>query len=197
MDKKKNSTKILIYEKIIKFSKKKNAWKYLSFISFIESIIFPIPTDVFLAPLILANRNKAFLFIFISIFFSVLGGIAGYIIGFYFWENFSHKILFMLPGFEENFLKFQMNFNKFGWLIVIVGGFTPLPYKIITISSGILGLDLILFIIFSIISRGARFTLVGYMFYKFGENIKFVIEKYINYISIILIILFLIYVSLF
>ena len=196
MDTKIINIKNLIYKKIINFSKAKNAWKYLSFISFIESIVFPIPTDVFLAPLILARKNKTFFYIFITIFFSVLGGIAGYLIGFYFWEHFSSKIIFLLPAFNENFLKFKVNFNEFGWFIVLIGGFTPIPYKIITISSGILGLDLILFIVCSIISRSARFIFVGYMFYKFGENIKLIIEKYINYISIILIILFFIYVIL-
>ena len=183
-----------IYNKIIFFSSKRTAWIYLSFISFIESIIFPVPTDVFLAPIVISQRSKTIFLIFVTVLFSVLGGILGYFLGLYLWDLVLPSINFMYPNFTEGFNSFEKNFLQYGWFLVIIGGFTPFPYKIITISSGILQLDLLMFIICSILSRGARFSLVGFMFYKFGENIKIVLEKYLNLISIILVTLFILYV---
>ena len=165
----------------------------LSVLSFLESIFFPIPVDVFLAPMIVLNKSRAIFLVTITIIFSVLGGILGYYIGFYFWDILSYKIINLHPNFEENFQFFTEKFDEFGWLIVIIGGFTPLPYKVITISSGILNLNIYLFILFSLISRGARFILVGYLFYKYGLSIKSTLEKNINIISILLILIFLIF----
>ena len=143
--------------------------------------------------MIVLNKSKAFFLVAITIIFSVLGGIIGYYIGFYFWDILSDKIVNLHPDFEENFKFFTEKFNYFGWFIVIIGGFTPLPYKIITISSGILNLNIYLFILFSLISRGARFILVGYLFYKYGLSIKSKLEKNINIISLLLILIFLIF----
>ena len=180
------------YENALLYLQKKSSWFMLSVLSFLESIIFPIPVDIFLAPMIVLNKSKAFFLVAITIIFSVLGGILGYYIGFYFWDILSDKIVNLHPDFEENFKFFTEKFNDFGWLIVIIGGFTPLPYKIITISSGILNLNIFLFILFSLISRGARFILVGYLFYKYGLTIKSKLEKNINIISLLLILIFLI-----
>ena len=183
-----------IYNKIIFFSSKRTAWIYLSFISFIESIIFPVPTDIFLAPIIISQRSKTIFLIFVTVLFSVLGGILGYFLGQYLWDLILPSINFIYPNFDEGFNSFEKNFLQYGWFLVIIGGFTPFPYKIITISSGILQLDLLMFIVCSILSRGARFSFVGFMFFKFGESIKNVLEKYLNLMSIILITLFILYV---
>ena len=183
-----------IYNKIIFFSSKRTAWIYLSFISFIESIIFPVPTDIFLAPIIISQRSKTIFLIFVTVLFSVLGGILGYFLGQYLWDLILPNINFIYPNFDEGFNSFEKNFLQYGWFLVIIGGFTPFPYKIITISSGILQLDLLMFIVCSILSRGARFSFVGFMFFKFGESIKNILEKYLNLMSIILITLFILYV---
>ncbi len=183
-----------IYNKIIFFSSKRTAWIYLSFISFIESIIFPVPTDIFLAPIIISQRSKTIFLIFVTVLFSVLGGILGYFLGQYLWDLILPSINFIYPNFDEDFNSFEKNFLQYGWFLVIIGGFTPFPYKIITISSGILQLDLLMFIVCSILSRGARFSFVGFMFFKFGESIKNILEKYLNLMSIILITLFILYV---
>ena len=183
-----------IYNKIIFFSSKRTAWIYLSFISFIESIIFPVPTDIFLAPIIISQRSKTIFLIFVTVLFSVLGGILGYFLGQYLWDLILPSINFIYPNFDEGFNSFEKNFLQYGWFLVIIGGFTPFPYKIITISSGILQLDLLMFIICSVLSRGARFSFVGFMFFKFGESIKNILEKYLNLMSIILITLFILYV---
>lgn len=165
----------------------------LSVISFIESIFFPIPVDIFLAPMIVINRSKTLFLISITIIFSVLGGILGYYIGFYLWDLVSPQLITFYPGFEINFQSFKEKFENFGWFIILIGGFTPLPYKIVTISSGILSLNVYLFILCSIISRGARFVFVGYLSYKYGLNIKSTLEKNINMISLFLIIICLIF----
>ena len=181
----------LLFNKILDFSGRKKSWIVLSFISFVESIFFPIPTDLFLAPMIIANRNKTIFLISITILFSVLGGIIGYIIGFYFWESIAPKMNIIYPAFQEGFLNFKNKFSELSWLLIIIGGFTPFPFKIITISSGILQLDIFLFIGCSIISRSARFILVGYMFFKYGKDIKSTIQRHINLVSLVLILVFL------
>ena len=184
----------LLFNKTLDYSGRKKSWIVLSFISFIESIFFPIPTDLFLAPMIMANRKKTVFLISITILFSVLGGIIGYIIGFYFWESIAPKMNIIYPAFQEGFLNFKNKFSELSWVLIIIGGFTPFPFKIITISSGILQLDIFLFIGCSIISRGARFILVGYMFFKYGENIKSTIQRHINLVSLVLILVFLVYI---
>ena len=184
----------LLFNKILDFSGRKKSWIVLSFISFVESIFFPIPTDLFLAPMIIANRNKTIFLISITILFSVLGGIIGYIIGFYFWESIAPKMNIIYPAFQEGFLNFKNKFSELSWVLIIIGGFTPFPFKIITISSGILQLDIFLFIGCSIISRSARFILVGYMFFKYGKDIKSTIQRHINLVSLVLILVFLVYI---
>ena len=184
----------LLFNKILDFSGRKKSWIVLSFISFVESIFFPIPTDLFLAPMIMANRKKTVFLISITILFSVLGGIIGYIIGFYFWESIAPKMNIIYPAFQEGFLNFKNKFSELSWVLIIIGGFTPFPFKIITISSGILQLDIFLFIGCSIISRSARFILVGYMFFKYGKDIKSTIQRHINLVSLVLILVFLVYI---
>ena len=184
----------LLFNKTLDYSGRKKSWIVLSFISFIESIFFPIPTDLFLAPMIMANRKKTVFLISITILFSVLGGIIGYIIGFYFWESIAPKMNIIYPAFQEGFLNFKNKFSELSWVLIIIGGFTPFPFKIITISSGILQLDIFLFIGCSIISRSARFILVGYMFFKYGKDIKSTIQRHINLVSLVLILVFLVYI---
>lgn len=183
-----------LFNKTLDYSGRKKSWIVLSFISFIESIFFPIPTDLFLAPMIMANRKKTVFLISITILFSVLGGIIGYIIGFYFWESIAPKMNIIYPAFQEGFLNFKNKFSELSWVLIIIGGFTPFPFKIITISSGILQLDIFLFIGCSIISRSARFILVGYMFFKYGKDIKTTIQRHINLVSLVLILVFLVYI---
>ena len=182
-----------VYFHFVKFTKKKNSWIFLSLISFIESIFFPLPTDIFLAPAIIFNKHKVFFLTTITILFSVLGGIAGYFIGQYLWSSFSQDLISFYPKFENQFKIFKDNFANYGWFLVIIGGFTPMPYKIVALSAGILNLNLFIFIICSIISRGARFTLVSYLFFRYGKRIKETVEKNINVISLILLLIFIFY----
>tara|TARA_B100000989_G_scaffold291905_1_gene267049 strand:- start:3445 stop:4023 length:579 start_codon:yes stop_codon:yes gene_type:complete len=184
------------YVHFVKFTKKKKSWIFLSFISFIESIFFPLPTDIFLAPAVLFNKQKVFFLTVITIFFSVLGGVVGYLIGQYLWSSFSQDVINFYPKFEDQFGVFKNNFSNYGWFLVIIGGFTPMPYKIVAISSGILNLNLLIFIICSVVSRGARFAIVSFLFFKYGKTIKEKVEKNINFISFVLIFIFIFYLVL-
>ena len=182
-----------IYLKLLDYLSRKNSWKFLGFLSFIESIFFPIPPDLMLVPMILADRKKTLFLVKITTVFSVIGGIFGYFIGLYLWDALSPHIFNWLPSFNEYFKEFKIKFNEIGWLIIILGGFTPFPFKVITISCGIMQVNLLLFILFSFLSRGLRFALIGFLMFKFGSSIKKIIEEYLMIFTILLLSLIIIY----
>ena len=152
---------------------------FLSFISFIESSFFPIPPDIILIPMVIANRAKAWTYAFICTFSSVLGGMAGYCIGYFFFANIGALIVeyYALSG---QFNSFQAYYNQYGMWIVLGAGFTPFPFKFITIASGLFHLNLFIFVGVAIIARGLRFYLLAFLLKVFGEMIKKLIDKYFN-----------------
>ena len=174
-----------IYANIIEISKKKYALSFLLIVAFLESFIFPIPPDIFLIFLILAQKNKAFYFAFFCTILSVAGGILGYFIGSFFFDSLGQGIL-NYYNLNEKFLTFSENYNEFGTFIVAAGGFTPIPYKIITIFSGFVKMDFFEFTIASVISRGARFFLIATLLYFFGKKIEELLIKKFGLISLIL-----------
>ena len=174
-----------IYAKIIEISKKKYALPFLLIVAFLESFIFPIPPDIFLIFLILAQRNKAFYLAFYCTVLSVAGGIIGYFIGSFFFDSLGQGIL-NYYNLNEKFLTFSETYNEFGAFIVVAGGFTPIPYKIITIFSGFVKMDFFEFTIASVISRGARFFLIATLLYFFGKKIEELLIKKFGLISLIL-----------
>ena len=153
----------------------------LFFIAFIESSFFPIPPDILLLPMVLAARGNAWKIAGICTIGSVLGGIAGYGIGFFLFESIGRPIL-DLYGYGAKFEAFQALYNEWGAWIVAAGGLTPLPFKVITIASGVTGLDLVTFTIASILSRGFRYYLVAALLWYFGEPIRIFIEKYLPWV---------------
>ena len=186
-----------LYEKILdtslNFCSKKNSSVYIYIISFIESIFFPIPTDIFLFPYVLV-RKKEYLKISINVtFFSVLGGVVAYLIGFLIWNKISPFLMNVNPSFVLKLNSFNEQFYELGIILIIIGGFSPFPYKITCLGSGILGINIFLFIIFSFLSRFLRFYLVSYFVFKFGDATKNIIGKYVNFISIILIVILIVY----
>ena len=187
-----------IYEKIIKwcinFCSKKNSKIYLNTISFIESIFFPLPTDIFLFPYVLANKKEYLKITIYVTLFSVLGGIVAYYIGYFIWNEISPILMEVYPKYISKINDFNNQFTEIGILLIIIGGFSPFPYKITCIGSGIIGINIFLFIIFSILSRFLRFFLVSYFVYKYGETTKNIIGKYINIISIIIVVILIIYI---
>ena len=170
-----------------KSSKKEAPW-FLSIVSFAESSFFPIPPDIILIPMVLAKRTKAFIYASLCTLSSVAGGILGYIIGFLLFNSIGIFLInFYHLGDAVN--EFKNYYNTYGAWIVIIAGFTPFPFKVITITSGLFQLNFIIFILCSIISRGARFYLVAGLLYLFGEKIKIFIDKYFNFLTILFFVL--------
>ena len=174
-----------IYTKIIELSKTKYGIPILCIIAFLESFIFPIPPDIFLIFLILAYKNKAFYLAFLCTLLSVIGGILGYLIGSFFFDSLGLGILNYF-NLNEKFLNFSENYSDNGFFIVTMGGFTFVPYKIITLSSGFVKMDFLQFILASVLSRGARFFLVATLLYYFGKKIEQLLIKKIGLITTII-----------
>jgi len=155
--------------------------------SFAESSFFPVPPDVLLAPLVLGNRRKWVGFALACSIASVVGGIAGYAIGHWLWvgiDQWCYAHLGPIGLTAENFAKFQGWYERYDFWIVFTCGFTPLPYKVCTISAGAAGINFAGFLIASTISRSARFFLVAGLFWRFGPSIKPLIDKYFNWLAL-------------
>jgi membrane protein YqaA with SNARE-associated domain len=151
----------------------------LAAVSFIESSVFPIPPDVLLIPMVLADRTKAFRIAFICTAASVLGGLLGYAIGVFLFEEVGRPML-EFYGYAPKFADFQAKYNEWGAWAVFIAGVTPFPYKVITILSGVTSLDIFVFTMASVAARGVRFYLVAALLWKYGEPIQGFIEKYMG-----------------
>ncbi len=164
----------------------------LFILAFAESSFFPIPPDALLIALVLGSTSKAFKFAFNCTIASVLGALLGYTIGHFLWwtpsNEFTSVAMFFfnnIPGFTEKlFFDVQTMYDKYDFWIVFTAGFTPIPYKVITISSGAFNINLPMFVFASVISRGARFFLVSFLIWKFGPQIRIFIDKYFNWLAI-------------
>lgn len=155
----------------------------LAAISFVESSIFPIPPDVVLIAMVIARPQRAWAIATVCTVASVLGGFAGYAIGYYFFDAFGRDIL-AFYGMERQFADFRGLYDEWGFWFVMIAGFTPFPYKVITIASGVFGLDLLTFAIASVVSRGARFFLVAALLWRFGAPIKAFIDRHLGWLTI-------------
>ena len=159
--------------------------------AFAESSFFPIPPDVLLIALCIGATARSFRFSAICLVGSIVGAIAGYGIGYFLWQTPSGEYTAIANFFfvhvftEESFLRVQNLYNQYNFWIVFTAGFTPLPYKLFTISGGLFHIDFIMFIIASVVSRGLRFFLIGVLIWKFGSPIKTFIDKYFNILAIV------------
>ncbi|MDH4203062.1 MAG: DedA family protein [Phycisphaerae bacterium] len=181
-----------LYNWVVHFADTPHGERALFLLSFAESSFFPVPPDVLLAPLTLGVPKKWFRFALSCSIASVLGGILGYFIGMFLWDQIGVWVFAHLGGIgftEENFTAFQDGYNKYGFWIVFTCGFTPLPYKVCTITAGIAGIFFPGFLIASALSRSARFFLVAGLFGWKGEAIRPFIEKYFNWLSLAFVIL--------
>ena len=175
-----------IYNWTLSLAERKFSGLWLGLLSFAESSFFPIPPDVLLIPLCLGKMKKAFKFAFICSIASVLGGIAGYVIGAYAWDELSRFFFEYIPGFTpEKFDQLKAWYEEWGWPLVFIAGFSPIPYKIFTVASGVLGMALWPFILASAVSRSARFFLVAFLLAKFGEPMKEKIDKHFNLLALL------------
>lgn len=165
-----------LYDWTMGLSAHRYALPALAAISFIEASVFPIPPDALLLPMILAAPHRAWLIAGVCTIASVLGGLFGYGIGFLAFEELGRPLLDFY-GYGEKFQSFQESYNEWGAWIVAGAGFTPFPFKVITIASGVTGLDMTVFVIASVLSRGARFFLVAGLLWYFGPRIRTFIEN--------------------
>ena len=177
-----------LYDWVIRLSEHPKALQALAAVSFVESSFFPIPPDIMLIPMVLAQRARAWLIAGVCTVASVTGGFLGYAIGFYFFETFGNWLL-DLYGLQGGFVQFQQQFNEWGLWIILIKGMTPIPYKLVTIASGAAHFDLLTFGVASLVTRGARFYLVTGLLYLFGEPIRTFIEKHLTLVTTAFVIL--------
>ena len=177
-----------VYDWTMRLAEHRHAPQALFWISFIESSFFPIPPDVMLMPMVLAQRAKAWLFATIATAGSVLGGVVGYLIGLLLFDLLG-KPLLDLYGYQDKFNQFASQFNEYGALIVFFFGVTPFPYKVITIASGATHLNILVFLIASIAARGLRFYLVSGLLYWYGPPIRAFIEKRLGILTLVFLVL--------
>jgi len=177
-----------LYDLTIRLADHPQALWWLAAVSFIESSVFPIPPDVLMIPMILANPRKAWLIATVSLVASVLGGLLGYAIGALAYEQLGRPILETL-GKADAMEAFSTRFNDFGFWAVLTAGVTPFPYKVITIMSGWTGMPLATFMATSVLARGIRFFLVAALLWKFGAPIRDFIERRLGLMALLFIIL--------
>ena len=162
-----------LYQKSLNFAAHKRSKIFLGIVSFIESSFFPIPPDVMIVPMIIAKKNDYLKIFMIATLFSTLGGVLGYFIGLYFLDFGMNVISFY--GYEDKVLALKDNLTKgtgfYIWLATLfLAGFTPLPFKVFTITSGMISFNLLIFFFICLISRGLRFFIVSYLSFKFGDT---------------------------
>jgi membrane protein YqaA with SNARE-associated domain len=171
-----------LYDWMMRMAGHKKAPQALFWVAFIESSVFPIPPDVMLIPMILAQRAKAFLYATICLAGSVIGGVAGYAIGYYLFDLIGEPVL-KVYGYGEKYQQTADLFNEWGPWILIAKGWTPFPYKVLTIAAGAFKMSIVPFILASIVARAMRFYLVAALLYWFGEPIRDFIEKRLSLVT--------------
>ena len=178
-----------LYNKTIKLAGHKSSKLILGIISFIESFIFPIPPDVLIIPMTIAKKNDWVKIAFVATTGSVLGALLGYLIGFVFFNEIGIKIFELYGVDNTSFLKekFSSEGGVIAWMTLLaIAGFTPVPFKLLTITSGFVGFNIFYFLIVSAITRGTRFFLISFLVGKFGSAMKEIIEKKLIKVSIVI-----------
>jgi membrane protein YqaA with SNARE-associated domain len=177
-----------LYNWVLKWAETPYGPIALFILAFSESVFFPIPPDILLIALALGSTRKSFRFALTCTIGSVSGALVGYAIGHFTWisdngefTGFANFFFNNIPGFSINlFNDIKALFNQWDFWVIFTAGFTPIPYKVFTISSGVFDLNLLMFFIASLVSRGARFCFVAFLIWKFGPDVKRFIEKYFN-----------------
>ena len=165
-----------LYDWVMRLAQHRYAIPLMGVVAFAESSFFPIPPDVMLIPLVLANRRKAFTIAAVCTVCSVIGGLLGYAIGYYFFETIGAWVV-KTYGLQAGLERFREQFAHWGIYVILIKGLTPIPYKLVTIASGAAHFDLFTFVWASIVTRGIRFFLVAALLWKYGEPIRAFIEE--------------------
>jgi membrane protein YqaA with SNARE-associated domain len=171
-----------LYDWVIRLASSPNALPAMGVVAFAESSFFPIPPDVMLIPMVLANRTKAFRIALVCTICSVLGGLLGYAIGYSFFETIGAWLV-KTYGLQAGLDQFRASFAKYGTWVILVKGLTPIPYKLVTIASGAAHFDLFTFVWASIVTRGVRFFAVSALLWKYGEPIRAFIERRLTLVT--------------
>ena len=182
-----------IYDWVLSWSEKPGGPTALGIISFMEASFFPIPPDVLLIPLAIGNQKRAIWFASICSICSIVGAVAGYLIGYFVWWNnfgefskFAGLFFDFIPGFSiESFANIQSKYELWNFWIIFTAGFTPIPFKLFTISAGAFKINFMAFLFASFVGRSARFLLVSLLIKKFGKPIKTFIDSYFNLLAIL------------
>ena len=177
-----------IYDWIIALSASPRALPALAVVSFTESSFFPVPPDAMIIPMVLAQPNRAWRIALVATAASVLGGIAGYAIGYYLYETVGQWLI-SVYGLGEDFDAFRAAYAEWGLWIILIKGLTPIPYKLVTIASGVAAYDPAAFVIASIATRGARFFLVAALLRLYGEPIRTFIERRLTLVTTVFVLL--------
>lgn len=166
-----------LYDWTMRLAAKPRATYALGTVSFAESSFFPIPPDALLIPMVISDRRRAWWLAFVCTATSVLGAIAGYFIGAFLFEELARPIL-AFYGYADEFADFAVTYNEWGaWIVLVAGGLTPFPFKVVTIASGATGLNLAIFVLSSIVARAVRFYTVAGLLYWFGPPVRDFIER--------------------
>ena len=170
-----------LYKKCLELAAHKSSKYYLALVSFIESSFFPIPPDIMVIPMVISKKKDFIKVFLIATFFSVLGGVFGYFLGAFFFDIGIQIMSFY--GYENKLTELKDNLINsegfYAWLgILFLAGFTPLPYKVFTIASGLISFNILIFILISLISRGLRFFIVSYLSFKFGDLFTNFMDKH-------------------
>ncbi len=187
-----------LYDWVLSWSNKPSGPTALGLISFSEASFFPIPPDTLLIPLSLGKRERALFFASICSFASILGAILGYGLGTWVWwdepntySSFANIFFKHIPGFtQDSFNNIKKLYDTYNFMIIFTAGFTPIPFKLFTISAGAFKIQFSLFLFASTISRSARFFIVACLIKKYGEPIHKFIDKYFNLLAFIFTVLF-------
>jgi len=170
-----------LYERVMRWSKHRHAPAYLGGLSFAESSFFPIPPDVMLAPMSLSQPDRAWYFAGLTTICSVLGGIAGYFIGVFFFtelEPYLHQW-----GYWEKFMHVRQWFDEWGFWAILIAGFSPIPYKLFTISAGVISMAFLPFVLASFVGRGLRFYIVSGLMVWGGERMEHKLRQYVDWLG--------------
>ena len=170
-----------LYNWTLELANKPRAVWLLGFVSFIEAIFFPIPPDILLIPMILANIRKAWFYAFVATVTSVMGGIVGYAIGFLAYSEIAEPLLISL-GKQSAMILFSNSINENGFLIVLTAGISPIPFKVVSIMSGFTQMPILVFLVSAMLGRATRFFVVATLLKYYGETIKNFIEAYLGWL---------------
>lgn len=171
-----------LYDTTMRLAGHRHAMWWMAAVSFVESSVFPIPPDVMLVPMVLAERRKAWVYALVCTLASVAGGFLGYAIGYFLFESIGDWVI-RVYHLAQEFETFKHTFNEYGAWIVVIKGMTPIPYKLITITAGVTHLSLAVFAAASVVSRAIRFFLVAWLLWQFGPPIRDFIERRLTLVT--------------